>query len=79
MESIFKDAYFGKPYKAKNGTKMLLMSLYENSAYLYYENPLSKGHFGNYLNQYRLNGICMDKASDDFDIIGEWNESTDRN
>lgn len=74
-KNIFKNAYFGKPYKTKSGDKVILVTLLDEVAYLLSEHKVGKtGLFGNDIHAYRLDGICVEHKGYTLDIDSEWEE-----
>lgn len=68
MENIFENAYYGKPYKAKNGIKAFYHRVFGKIVYCMLEDCRE-------LVPYTLDGKCQ--GDDYHDIVSEWTEETD--
>lgn len=68
MENIFENAYYGKPYKAKNGIKAFYHRVFGKIVYCMLEDCRE-------LVPYTLDGKCQ--GDDYHDIVSEWIEETD--
>lgn len=70
MSNIFKNAYFGKPYKTRGGDKALLIKILSNGYYFLKEGCI-QGYFAD------KNGCHNDVFGENnnmLDIISEWPE-----
>lgn len=81
MKNIFKNAYFGKPYKTRDGRKAVYSHCIDNKIYLMYPHYYIN-NYSTYVNYEYVDkkGYSYDNQhlSDD-DIISEWTEEVDEN
>lgn len=70
MENIFKDAYFGKPYKTAGGQKALYQYRDSTLAHLFTEGD----EIDVYISDGRVDSRFFDSKND---IVSEWEEEID--
>lgn len=76
---MFENAYFGKPYKTRNGRKALYITKSSISVFVYVENSgLSCYNAEGLHRRYAdLDDFESQKAYTELDIISEWKEEID--
>lgn len=75
MDNIFKNAYFGKPYKTRDGRKAIYIEFFENSAHIIVHRLISEGPYGKRYVNIMQNGNVFPFREDKDDIVSEWKES----
>lgn len=72
MKNIFENAYFGKPYKTRDGRKAIYLG---NSHKKYGEDEIITILDGNLsFHIVELNGLCKSLCTCPSDIVSEWQE-----
>ena len=79
MKNVFENAKFGDRFITKNGSLVILTSLYEDMAFLYRETKLPNGLFSGLSLKYRLDGICLSECGiSDCDIDHKLQEESNK-